>query len=169
MTAAPDIAGAVVAWRVWRAIVCDGAVRLASVVQPTVWEPRRALSAECHNPALLRWLRRRGRHTAPYASCHCGIYAAGLGLVGDYLLSRAFATGAEIGRVIGQVSLWGDVVECERGFRAASAYPLRLYVPRQRLHPRDVDPVQLARSLTDYGVPVALLAGTHDDALANLA
>ena len=32
-------------------------------------------------------------------------------------------------RVLGRVSLWGDVVECAWGWRASFAYPAQIYVP----------------------------------------
>jgi hypothetical protein len=34
-----------------------------------------------------------------------------------------------VGRVVGQVALWGKVVECAEGWRGALAYPVHLYVP----------------------------------------
>jgi hypothetical protein len=58
---------------------------------------------------------------------------------------------------VGRVSLWGVVIECERGWRALYAYPARLYVPRRstsrrpHLSPRDV-----ADGLAGYGVPVTV-------------
>jgi hypothetical protein len=54
--------------------------------------------------------------------------------------------------VIGTVSLWGDVVECERGWRAAFAYPSRLFVPLGF-----PGAAEQAVGLADYGVPVELV------------
>jgi hypothetical protein len=54
--------------------------------------------------------------------------------------------------VIGTVSLWGDVLECERGWRAALAYPSRLFVPLGF-----PGAAERAVGLEDYGVPVELL------------
>ena len=54
--------------------------------------------------------------------------------------------------VIGTVSLWGDVLECERGWRAAFAYPSRLFVPLGF-----PGAAEQAVGLEDYGVPVELL------------
>ena len=54
--------------------------------------------------------------------------------------------------VIGTVSLWGDVLECERGWRAAFAYPGRLFVPLGF-----PGAAEHAVGLEDYGVPVELL------------
>jgi hypothetical protein len=66
--------------------------------------------------------------------------------------------------VIGRVSLWGRVVECERGWRAACAYPARLYLPLGRhgrlsfLSGPAADAERLALALRIYGVPVELVA-----------
>ena len=58
--------------------------------------------------------------------------------------------------MIGTVSLWGDVVECERGWRAAFAYPSRIFVPLGV-----PGAAEQAEGLTDYGVPVELV-DTHN-------
>lgn len=73
----------------------------------------------------------RADHTAPEESCSCGVYASD-----SPLAAASFITGPEQ-PVIGRVSLWGTVVECEHGWRAACAYPAALYVPAL---PEDVDP-----------------------------
>jgi hypothetical protein len=63
-----------------------------------------------------------------------------------------------VARVLGLVSLWGTVVECERGYRASHAYPLHLYVPIdaawQKKHCWD----ELVSGLESYDVPVEPLA-----------
>jgi hypothetical protein len=58
---------------------------------------------------------------------------------------------------VGRVSLWGVVIECERGWRALYAYPARLYLP-ERLTARDprLRPREVAEGLAGYGVPVTL-------------
>jgi hypothetical protein len=69
-----------------------------------------------------------------------------------------------IGAVIGRVFLWGSVVECERGWRAARAYPAQLYLPLGRhgrlsfVARRAADAEELALALRAYGVPVELVA-----------
>jgi hypothetical protein len=70
--------------------------------------------------------------------------------------------------VIGQVRLWGKVIECERGWRAALAYPERLYVPMrpadERARRRSAE---IAAGLRDYGVPVEpMLSQTTVEVLA---
>ena len=81
-------------------------------------------------------------------------------MLGTYVLEDALFGER---RVIGEVSLWGSVVECERGFRASHAYPKRIFIPtdadgrRGRLD-------ELAVSLCEYGVPVELLPVRHVEA-----
>ena len=95
-------------------------------------------------------------HHVPVSRCSCGIYAAEdpelaaeyLYLYGDVQQPRV------IYRAIGLVSLWGSVVESESGWRAANAYPRRIFLPRSE-RPRDAEAIR--RGLADYGVPVDFL------------
>jgi hypothetical protein len=79
-----------------------------------VWEPGRPLAARCEHG-----------HSAPDLDCACGIYAAR-----DPAEARRYLVGRDeadvIGRVLGQVFLWGRVVEGEHGWRAERAYPAAL-------------------------------------------
>jgi len=132
-------------------------LRLRSLFFPLLWEPGRRVEAEClHQPLLRPW--RRRPHGAPDERCHCGIYAAtALSTAADYLRFRQPAPPEAIQFAVGRVSLWGLVVECERGWRGSYAYPAALYVPtrsvvrRPRLTPREV-----ADGLVGYGVPVTV-------------
>jgi len=96
------------------------------------------------------------------------VYAAALERIGQYL---AEAPCRSVSRVLGRVSLWGTVVECERGFRAASAYPARISVPADAGRPWGVDWEEVALGLWDYGVPVEPLSAysrNAGDVLAEL-
>jgi hypothetical protein len=62
-----------------------------------------------------------GRHAAPDIRCHCGIYA-GMSLDAFERPRPAWPPAP----VVGTVALWGTVIEHERGWRAAVAYPARL-------------------------------------------
>jgi hypothetical protein len=53
--------------------------------------------------------------------------------------------------VVGEVSLWGTVIECEHGYRASLAYPRRIYVPSDGAH---WDWEKVADDLSAYRVPV---------------
>lgn len=153
---APDFAAAIEAWRIWRVVPKDGGYRLCSALKPTVWPRGVPLRAECLHPhPPLRWLRREDPHSAPDATCECGIYGAGLEQIGLYL-TPAPAEPA-LARVVGRVSLWGTVIECERGFRASEAYPLCLYVPIDARGEGADGSEELAESLERYGVAVDLL------------
>ena len=157
---APDLVEPVVGWRVWLVVDRAGAVRLRSVVYPTLWEPRVETVAECvhlkrHPPRS--WRVGFSNHSAPSSRCDCGIYAARELADGVHYLRTSDRPGADVlGRVFGRVSLWGSVVESERGWRGSHAYPAQLYVPRGRTtNGRGTDDIALA--LTDYGVAVEIL------------
>jgi len=160
---APDYAEAIEGWRVWRVVCSDDRYSLGSVVKPTLWPPGEPLQADClRTPPLLGWLLRRPPHPAPETHCECGIYAAELDYVGQYLAD--VPAQPAVARVLGQVSLWGDVVECERGFRASRAYPLRIYVPVDAAVEDDRYPEELAECLSAYRVPIELLPARCADA-----
>jgi hypothetical protein len=75
-----------------------------------------------------------------------------------------------IHRVIGEVSLWGRVVECSQGYRASIAYPARLWVPTRRPDGQALDVEAVALDLLDYGVPVDLIdAGSRVEIMREIA
>ena len=166
---APDYAAPIVAWRVWVVVPDgdDGIPRLRSVVQKTVWPAGDALVAECcQRRVLAKLLRRPGHDAVPLAACQCGIYATELPELEPLLAEAPWETGA---RVLGEVHLWGDVIECERGWRASRAYPARLYVPvRDGRRPR-LTQEEIALGLSDYRVPVELLPCRPSQAVTLLA
>ena len=94
-----------------------------------MWEPGRPLAAVCPHG-----------HTAPDPACACGIYA-----VREPDGARRYLLGRDdlhvVGRVLGQVALWGKVVEAQLGWRASRAYPASL----------EPAAAEIARL---YGVPV---------------
>jgi hypothetical protein len=154
---APDFAEPVRAWRVWYVLLQEQRLRLRSLFFPLLWEPGRRVEAECLHRRLLRRSRRRP-HAAPHERCKCGIYAAtALSTAANYRRFLQPAPPEAIQYALGRVSLWGLVIECERGWRASYAYPAALYVPtrsvvrRPRLTPREV-----AEGLAGYGVPVSV-------------
>lgn len=165
---APDFVEPFEAWRVWRVIVDRDGCTLGSVIKSTRWPCGDAFVADClRTGQFSRWLeRRRGRpHVAPETSCECGIYAATLRECGQYLADSPLEPASA--RVVGLVSLWGTVVECERGFRASHAYPLRIYVPAD---PSPANPSweQLVTGLEVYGVPVEVLPTRRAEAIGLL-
>jgi hypothetical protein len=96
-------------WRAWSVVERDGDVFLSSLTRAEAWEPGAPFVATCA----------RKRHDAPNGRCSCGIYAA----EDPNELARL---GRIAGAAIGQVSLWGRLVEHSRGYRAAAAYPTRI-------------------------------------------
>jgi len=146
---APDYAEPLRAWRLWEVEDVDRVPRLRSLYRMSYWPVGAPFEARCETQRLR--LSRRPRHAAPTETCSCGIYGAPFELVRRKL---AIDDGLPPGSlfVIGTVSLWGDVLECERGWRAALAYPRHLFVPLGF-------PGAAARAvgLRDYGVPVELV------------
>jgi hypothetical protein len=158
---APDYTEPLLGWRSWFLVRLAGAARLCSSCYSTVWEPRRALVASCRE------------HTAPSEGCECGIYASSSPReAAPFLICPSRARVRAVGRVVGQVALWGNVVECTEGWRGALAYPVHLYVPtgphlrsgteqgvgrwwKPTYRPLPVS--ELETALGVYGVPVEFL------------
>ena len=166
---APDYIEPVVGWRLWHLAERDGALRLVSPLYRTAWLPRRELVAACRrgmeSGLSLYWPGRR-RHAPPDPRCGCGIYAGRTPAEATAYMTRFFKQRDDVlHRVIGTVSLWGVVVECERGWRASRAYPRNIYVPVTRrrrlsfvgLKPPALPAEEIAFALADYGVPIELV------------
>jgi hypothetical protein len=122
-----------VGWRVWTVQERPEGIRLGSVIHDAVWTPGLPAHASCLHD----------EHAAPEAECNCGFHAAR-----DPVDAFSYLHGRDepgtIARVLGEVLLSGTIIEAERGWRAAQAYPLRLYAH---------DP-ELELALASYGVPV---------------
>jgi hypothetical protein len=99
----------VVGWRAWSVVEHGGSYRLASLTRRAEWPPGEPFTAACD------------RHTeaVPSERCTCGVYAA----TDPRDLARL---GRIAGAAVGEVSVWGSVVEHSRGVRGARAYPARL-------------------------------------------
>ena len=166
MSEAPDFAEPLEAWRAWKVVRRAGEYSLGSVMWPALWPVGDAFTAECLARRLFLALRRNPRHDAPDARCDCGIYAAPLHRVGQYV---AEAPCRGVARVLGQVVLWGTVIECERGFRASRAYPASIFVPVDAGKPWRISWTEVAFGLSRYGVPVEPLAARAADAARYLA
>lgn len=166
---APDFIEPIVGWRLWHVVETEAGLRLRSPLYRTVWTPRQEMIAACRRgaeSALLIHSPRKPRHSVPDERCGCGIYASRTPGRAAAYLSRFFKQrDGVLHRVIGCVSLWGSMVECESGWRASHAYPARIYVPAPRERrlpfvPRSIRPCLraegIALGLADYGVPVEL-------------
>lgn len=157
---APDYAEPRIGWRVWTVVEADGTLRLCSLVYRTIWRPGEEAVARCRRPlAALPWTR-LPLHGPPDHDCYCGIHAVRTPERAALYLSAPL--GRDVGaiaRVIGEVALWGRVIEAEHGWRAGRGYPERLYLPepRRRRVARGGGGLRLAavaRALEAYGVPV---------------
>jgi hypothetical protein len=164
---APDFAEPFQAWRVWQVVRRDGEYNLGSIVKRTLWPAGEALAAECLDcRRLFPWPRRKRDHAAPEVRCDCGIYATALDDIGPYV---AEAPCRGVARVLGQVALWGTVIECERGYRASHAYPTRIYVPADAGDPWRVGWEEVALGLCRYCVPLEPLAARAVEAPYHIA
>jgi hypothetical protein len=119
VTAAPDLAAAVVAFRSWR-LAGD---RLMSPFIPCRWQGR-VMHAACFdaNRGLTRgvgWLDEP--HRSPHEACQCGIYA--------YHTPGPRSWFGEAYWCEGVVSAWGRLVVHGEGFRAEHARVEALAVP----------------------------------------
>lgn len=159
---APDYVEPVRGWRTWLVVQGHDGARLASVSFPALWPRRRRLSAECgrgfhtgSEPPP------RGEHRAPSLGCSCGIYATWnldrAAQIADCATARLrdCLGRAVLGAALGEVSLWGTVVECTHGWRAGFAYPARIYVlaPSYGRRSQVATADELAADLSAYCVP----------------
>jgi hypothetical protein len=134
----------VTGWRAWVVRETADGLRLGSVLHDLAWPHGHPLVAECRRDddpfaAAIR------AHPVPGAECNCGFHAAR-----DPVDALSYARGRDepttVCRILGEVLLWGHVLETEGGSRASHAYPGRLYV---------ADPA-VAAALAAYGVPVCV-------------
>jgi hypothetical protein len=126
------------AWRVWRVVRHRDGLRLRSPVYEDEWSPGEPLAAVC---------RAERSHRAPADGCSCGFYGLSApDRLGRYLVGRDDPS-VVVCRVVGEVALWGLVLEGESGWRAEYAYPSRIIAK-----PAQLD--ELAAGLAAYGVPI---------------
>jgi hypothetical protein len=165
---APDFLEPFVAWRVWRVVATSDGYRLGSVVKTALWTPGEPLAADClREPTLAALFRRKPKtHAAPNEDCECGIYAGRLSTIREYMAPPATEA---VAHVLGQVMLWGTVIECERGYRASHAYPAHLYVPVGGVAASGHHYRALASALEVYGIPVDALDSPASEATRRLA
>jgi hypothetical protein len=135
---------AALGWRAWAVTRTSRGVRLASPLFDHLWLPGEAAVASCL------------RHEDPFApapgphevttlaECSCGFHAAR-----DPADALSYLHGRDapstLCRILGEVTLWGSVLQTEAGWRGTLAYPARLYVPD----------ALLAEELGVYGVSVS--------------
>jgi hypothetical protein len=135
----PDYISPIVGWRVWR----WDAARLKSL-NGKPWSPGQPLAAKCVAGNA------HDAHEPPQATCTCGVYAA-------KSLDRLRKIGLDKYGVLGEVNLWGAVVEHELGWRAQFAYPKTLFLPFA-LIPSDTKEMELRLgALAAYDIDVFIV------------
>jgi hypothetical protein len=134
-------AAPVIGWRVWIVTATTDGLRLGSVLHDQVWAPGTTALASCQRQEGF-FAEPLPPHQTPSLVCGCGFHAARDPVDAlSYLQGRDETT--TICRLLGEVALWGRLVETDGGWRAAAAYPVRLYVPDEAI----------AEALGVYGVP----------------
>ena len=145
----PDLDEAELGWRAWSVAYDLPRFGLppklySATFKGYYWAPGRAAQAECKKGCL--------PDNLPGRSCNCGFYAA---KSAKHLLALGYASrchniqGGKVG-VIGEVAIWGKLIEGGQGWRSQYAYPTKLYIPFEASH--------LATPLAEaYGVDVALM------------
>jgi hypothetical protein len=135
---------AVLGWRAWAVAETSRGVRLASPLFDHVWLPGEPAVASClrHEDPFAPAL--DVHEVTTLAGCSCGFHAARDPADALFYLHGRDAP-STLCRVLGEVTLWGDVLQTEAGWRGTLAYPARLYVPD----------ALLAEELLVYGVSVS--------------
>jgi hypothetical protein len=139
-------ASPVLGWRAWAVMETAGGLRLGSVLYDEVWTPGTTALAVCRRREDF-FAEPIPSHPTPSADCGCGFHAAR-----DPADALSYLRGRNelntVCRILGEVALWGRLVETEAGWRAAAAYPVRLYAPDEAI----------AEALALYDVPVVSAA-----------
>lgn len=133
----PDVIGEVIAFRAWIASYDDELdLPVLLSLNGEEWPPHDWMVAECS--------RRCEPEELPGVRCSCGIYAAT-----DPKHLAKLRYNREKNAVVGEVALAGRIIPGTRGWRAARARIVRLWVP--------YDKWELANDLVqEYRVPVHL-------------
>lgn len=166
-TGAPDYAAPLFGWAAWiLALPLDGA-GLGAIGDVEDWPAGREARAVCRagRPGLVRRSRGGAGHAAPGKRCSCGIRASA-----HPALAAAELWATDTPGVLGRVALWGDLVECERGWRAGRAYPTNLWVVGTAEPPWPAHRLEwLASRLGRYRVPVdVIVCRTPEELVAEI-
>jgi hypothetical protein len=162
----------VTAWRAWNVAEIDATPRLTSVVFDEIWEPDARHLASCYSfrPWSAKWWRSH-RTAHDVADCSCGVH--GFRNLADALvflipeMSPNPPRWPILHRVFGRVRLSGTTAPTARGWRAAIAYPVDLFVPAPSMNRDSLDGVSaVAESLGVYGVPRRLVVPGDSDEIS---
>ena len=139
----PERIEPITAWRAWKAFN-DNGWKLKAIGSTGTWEPKKAMEAVCN--------KNKQDHPAPGYGCECGIWS--FNTLED--LVPVLAGYSEI-KIIGQVAIWGRVIECEKGFRSSHAYPTELWILSEEK--------SLEQLGYTYGVPVRIIEQEKNNGL----
>ena len=135
----PDYFEPVVGWRAWHLSLVNH--DLLSLNKPTIWPERKALNAMCYAVKQYGLPVRLAEPIhplvpAPVEKCGCGIWA----MKTKNLLTRYLSSWYDGNQifVIGEVKLWGDIIQGEKGWRAQKAYPVS-FEPHQGVSKKDIE------------------------------
>lgn len=151
----------VVGYRGW--MLREG--KLSSYAVDNLWTPMKANVAQCggyeHAKFWGPYTARSGPELIPHASdeaplaeCGCGFYAF---KTLPYLLNW-LEEHREGHMVIGEVYLWGKIVDCRYGYRAQYAYPKRFY---SKTYKRKYAYNNSTSPLCEFSVPVEPMPETY--------
>lgn len=144
----------------------DVEIGLSSLNQTILWLPNQKTQCYCalthkhrtHKRKFLKFPFDLEEKSEPFFNCSCGVYAY-------RELSRLQAEfKPQQYRLLGEVSLWGKIIEHEDGFRAQFAYPRRFFYSEFEVKTKDktktnkVSNEELARKYANiFGVEVSRL------------
>lgn len=114
-----------VGWRMWN-LVPGAGMRLTSLNSTAIpWEGGVPMQGTCNGRPVEEIL----DHTCPSWEHRCGVHAVkDLPQIKKWGAPKV-SNGSSYVRVIGEIELWGRVLEYEEGFRAEWGYPKKLYLP----------------------------------------
>lgn len=126
----PDLTTCIIGWRGWRVTTSGNEYRLQGLGRDAVWEPKKPVKAECRKDVLRTpfifgdpFVERPKPHDCPDKDCSCGVWA-----FRDLNEFKKMGESYSSTAVVGQVYLWGRVLECENGYRAQFAVPKELWI-----------------------------------------
>lgn len=155
----PDLIQPIIGWRIWRTHISPHDPLLFSLFScPTFsfhWRPGRKFVAQ-HDIDLGGDCR-----GLVNSNCSCGIYA-----FKDFLRAFSYLVGIRhrlqsdsFDVAVGTVSLWGKVIECERGYRAQYAYPRHVYLP--------ITASGQIRDIADtFSIPIGIYASMREEEIS---
>lgn len=141
-------------WRAWRLDTATG--KLRSSAQDILWEPKepmRAGTLQAKQTVQKLVKPRRAEKVAP--ENRIGVHTVKDAATLKKNIDSLFMGGIKISDpnlVVGEVMLWGDVVEHDNGFRAENGYPVTLYAntPKTQVKLRELYDCNVSRRFASH-------------------